>query len=141
MQKSMLYDLFYRELDARVGFVNQLSRTYIHTVAVVLDCPALLQAVQQHFQTVIQVRAHVLVEYIHRKFEITAYHFVTQRALQKESTLVLLYRLRLAQRTVTVYRNHLVAVRLARYLTAYNYLFHISTLSNQTLRPLSRPVG
>ena len=141
MRKTALHDLFDGKFHPWVSLVYQLSTIYLYAVAVILDSTALLQAVKQHFEAVIQVRHHVLIIYINAQLEVAAYHLIAKRTLKIECPLVILYRLRLTERTVTDNRNYLVTVSLARYLAAYNYLFHISKSLNQTRHPLSLRVG
>ena len=97
MRKTALHDLFDGKFHPWVGLVNQFSTVHLYAIAVILDGTALLQAVKQYFEAVIQVRHHVLIVHINTQLEIAAYHLVTYRALQVESTLIVLNSLRLAQ--------------------------------------------
>jgi hypothetical protein len=63
---------------------------YLYAVTVVLDGFALLQAIKQYLETVIQVRAHVLVIYIYAQLKVLVKVSTSQWTLQKKGTLILL---------------------------------------------------
>jgi hypothetical protein len=63
---------------------------YLYAISVVLDCFALLQAVKQYLETVIQVRAHILIIYIYAQLEVLVKVSTSQWTLQKKGTLILL---------------------------------------------------
>jgi len=129
MWLASLYQFFKSELDSRVLFVYQLPRLYLQTQAVVLNHVAELQAVQQQFERVVQVRLVALEVHVCRQSERTVDVLIADGALVVERILVVLHRLRLRQRTMARNRYYLVAISLAWYVTTYRYLVHANDIS------------
>jgi len=61
---------------------------YLHALAVILYYIALLQAIKDHFQTVVKVRLVVLVKDIHRELEHRVNPHASDIALEVEGFLV-----------------------------------------------------
>ena len=115
----MLY--FYQfKLDAWVCFINKLLGGYLHAVAVIANRLALLEAVEDYLQAVIEVGALVLVEhvqaYLEQPFDVPVPVLV---ALEVERLLVILQCFLFGQRAVPVQCYYLVRVAFAWCLSVY----------------------
>lgn len=115
----MLYFCQFK-LDSWVRLVNKLLRRYLHAVAVIANRLALLEAVEDYLQAVVEVGALVLVEhaqpYLEQPFDVPVTVLV---ALQVERLLVFLQCFLFGQRAVPVQCYHLVRVAFARCLAVY----------------------
>ena len=128
---TVSYFLYFK-FDARVRLVHELLGLYADAVPVVADGLALLEAVEDDFQAVVQVRTLVLIEHVYpqgeKPLDVRSTVFV---ALQVEGLLVLLQRLLLGQRAMAVKRHDLVTVAFARAFAPYSLhfsFFHVQVV-------------